>query len=324
MRSYSSARRRTRWITPLFVVVLILSIAFGSIATRADAPTATPDNTVGGLGAPPPTPVPAPTTAPTATVAPTATSAPITAASTPAGTSAAPAAAAAAPASATSGTPAATGQDGNAQNGNGQHGNNDDVGYEDNQNRGNFNNIVKVNNKTDNRLRVKAKIQLNRIPGDTVEPQNDAEAYGSCTDCQTFAVALQIDLRSRTATTVAPQNVAVALNVKCTRCTTVADAYQYVVPVDDPMQVPDNVKDLINQMQQQLNAVAHDKDETVGDAEAKINAVIAQFKDLGQSLYQQRDQKSDDDSPGATVPPDATVLTPTPTTAPQNTPTPTP
>ena len=68
-----------------------------------------------------------------------------------------------------------------------------------------------VQDKTDNRLRVKAKIQLNHIPDNTVQPVNYAQAIGSCIDCQTFAVALQINLRSRTVITV-------ALNVKCTRC----------------------------------------------------------------------------------------------------------
>ncbi|MDQ2785580.1 MAG: hypothetical protein M3Y58_11340, partial [Chloroflexota bacterium] len=199
----------------------------------------------------------------------------------------------------------------------------DSVDYQEIPNGGGSYNIVKVQNKTDNRLRVKAKIQINHILGDNVQPVNYAEAIGSCMNCQTFAVALQIDLRSRTATTVAPQNGAVALNVKCTGCTTVADAYQYVVPVDDPTQTPDNVKELISQMQQQLNASAHDKDETAADAEAKINAIIAQFMDLGQSLYQQHGQTTDNDTPDATIPPDAVVLTPTPdATAPQNTVTP--
>ncbi len=328
MRSHSSAHRRTRWFTPFFVIVLILSIAFGGIATRADDPTTTADNTVGGLGAPPSTPVPTATTAPTATVAPTATTAPTTAASTPTGSAAAtPAGSAAAPVGTMSSTPApspaTTSTDTPATGGPAASASDDHADFQEIPNGGGSNNIVKVQNKTDNRLRVKAKIQLNHIPGDNVQPVNYAQAIGSCTNCQTFAVALQIDLRSRTATTVAPQNAAVALNVKCTGCTTVADAYQYVVPVDDPTQVPDNVRDLVNQMQQQLNASAHDKDETVADAEAKINAIIMQFMDLGQSLYQQHDQTTDNDTPGAAVPPDATVLTPTPTTAPQDTLTPT-
>lgn len=322
MRFYSPAQWRTRWCTALFTFALIISLAFGGLATHAQAtptntPTATPDNGVGSLNTPPPTPVPTVTANPTATVAPTATT-PTTAAATPTGTAATtPAGSVAAPASATSGTPAASPAVTSANTPTtGASAANDDADYQEIPNGGGGNNIVKVQNKTDNRLRVKAKIQLNHIPGDNVQPVNYAEAIGSCMNCQTFAVALQIDLRSRTATTVAPQNAAVALNIKCTGCTTVADAYQYVVPVDDPTQTPDNVKDLVNQMQRQLNASARDKDETAAGVEAKINAIIAQFMDLGQSLYRQHDQNDRDNSPNATVPPDAVVLTPAPTATP--------
>lgn len=318
MRFCPPAPWRTRWCTALFTFVLVMSVAFGGLATHAQATptsvsTATPDNGVSSLNTPPPTPVPTATVSPTATVASTATT-PTPAATTPAGS-------VAAPASATSGTPAASPAvtSANTPTTNTPAAN-DNADYQEIPDGGGSNNIVKVQNKTDNRLRVKAKIQLNHIPGDNVQPVNYAEAIGSCMNCQTFAVALQIDLRSRTATTVAPQNAAVALNIKCTGCTTVADAYQYVVPVDDPTQTPDNVKELINQMQRQLNASAHDKDETVADAEAKINAIITQFMDLGQSLYQQRDQNDGDTSPDATVPPDAVVLTPSPAaTMPQST-----
>src|SRR5689334_19016047 len=58
-------------------------------------------------------------------------------------------------------------------------------------------NIVTQINRTDNRLRIKGNIQLNRIPGPNVEPINLAFAGSSCTGCQTYAVALQINLISR-------------------------------------------------------------------------------------------------------------------------------
>lgn len=300
MRFYSPAPWRARWSTALFILAFVTSIAFGG-AIRADDPaTATPDQSVGALNGSPSTPSPTATTALTSTAAPTATT---SATSTPTAT---PTGAAAAPAAST--TPAAAPNSAAAPS-------NDDVQYEEGHDGGGGKNIVKVQNKTDNRLRVKGKIQLNHIPGDTAQPENDAEAYSSCTDCSTFAVALQVDLISKTATTIAPKNVAVALNVQCSHCTTVAKAIQYAVQVDDPARTPDNVKALIGQMQQQLNAVAHDKNETVADAEAKIDAVIAQFNELGQSLSTQRDQKDDDNSPDATVPPDAVVLTPAPTGA---------
>lgn len=307
MKPASSAFWRVRWFTVLFVLALVASIAFGGLATRAQttpttAPTATPDNSVGSLNAPPPTSIP------TATTAPTNTPPPATA--TPVGSAAAPASSpAAAPAGTTSGTPAAPSGD-------------DDVSTEDGPDGGSPKNIVKVQNKTDNRLRVKAKIQLNRIPGDTAQPENYAQAYASCTNCQTFAVALQIDLISRTATTIAPQNAAIALNVKCSHCRTYANAIQYVVQVDDPREEPERVRELISQMQKELNAAAHTQGETADTAQYRIDQVIAQFNDLGQSLYRQHQENTDDDTPGSTVPPDAVALTPTPDSAPTGTTTP--
>jgi hypothetical protein len=307
VRSFPSSRWRARWFTALFVIMLIATIAFGGAAINANDPPAQ-DNSVGSLGAPPPTAPPTATSAPTATTAPTATdaatTAPTTASATPASSAAAPAAApsgtpAAASPATTSGTPAASATS------------SDSVDYEEIPNGGGGKNVIKVQNKNDNRLRVKAKIQLNHIPGDTVEPVNYAQAYASCSECQTFAVALQIDLISRTASTIAPQNAAIALNVKCSHCTTYANAIQYVVQVDDPSQVPDNVRNLVNQMQTELNAAAHTNGETAASAQARIDAVIAQFNDLGQGLYRQHQEDTNDDTPGSTVPPDAIILTPT-------------
>lgn len=308
MKTYPSTCWRARWFTALFVIALIASVAFGGLATGAQTtpttvPTATPDNSVGPLNTPPPTPVPTATPAPTAVATtPAATLASTT--SAPAPTASGTPAAATSPT--TSGTPSAS------------TASSDTVDYEEIPNGGGAHNIVKVQNKTDNRLRLKGKIQLNHIPGDNVEPVNFAQAIGSCTDCQTFAVALQIDLRSRTASVVAPQNVAVAANIRCMRCTTVADAYQFVIPVDDPTATPENVKGLINQMQQELKSIAETPGITAAAAAARVNAVIRQFTDLALSLTQQHDEKSDDDTPGATVPADAVVLTPPPD-APQGT-----
>src|SRR5689334_13293269 len=68
-----------------------------------------------------------------------------------------------------------------------------DVGYEENS--GFRNNLVQVINQTAGRLRIRGHIQLNRITGPNVQPGNAAIAIGrSCTGCQTFAVALQLNL----------------------------------------------------------------------------------------------------------------------------------
>ncbi len=300
-----------RWLALLTALLLLVSgIAFsegGPLSAQTVTTTATTTATATD-SATTATPT-GMTAAPADTTTPVATDAASPSSTAPAGaTTTTTAASGAAPAATTA--PAASG----AATASGSP----DVAYEEVPGGGGPHNVVKVINKNDNRLRVRGKIQLGRIPGPDAEPENDAEAYGSCTNCATFAVALQIDLISRTAGVIIPKNTAVAVNVQCSHCTTVARALQYVIQVDDPTQTPDNVKSLISEMQQELKAAA-DNDTTVDQAEARINAVIAQFNDLGQSLLSQRDEKTDDVDPGATAPPDATVLTPAPTDTPTST-----
>src|SRR5437773_3449365 len=106
-------------------------------------------------------------------------------------------------------------------------------------------NIVKITNKTDNRLIVRGRVDFNRTPGaDRIAPVNAAIAVASCVGCQTYAVALQINLYQRGASLVAPQNGAVAVNAGCSHCVTVARAVQYSIPVDDIATVPNDVRAL--------------------------------------------------------------------------------
>src|SRR5919198_3308577 len=110
-------------------------------------------------------------------------------------------------------------------------------------------NIVTVCNRADGRFKMRGNIQLNRIPGPTVDSDNHAYARGSCTDCQSLSVAMQIDLISPSASRVTPTNVATAVNIGCTRCDTVARALQYVITVDDPVHdTPPEVRQLIRTM----------------------------------------------------------------------------
>lgn len=187
-------------------------------------------------------------------------------------------------------------------------------------------NEVRVVNKTDRALKVRGRIQLNKIPGATATPSNLAYAYSSCTDCQTIAVALQINLISKQARTIAPQNVALAINERCTRCVTVARAIQYNIQVDNPNEVPGEVQDLIKEMNKTLQEIASDKNLTLPEAESRINAVIAQFQNLTASLNNKRDEdEQDNGKPTPTPAPSATVTTtPTGTATPTATTTPRP
>jgi putative peptide zinc metalloprotease protein len=170
-------------------------------------------------------------------------------------------------------------------------------------------NHVQVINKNDGKRKLKADVQLNRIPGPRVEPSNVAIAYASCTDCQTIAVALQINLISRTATYVAPENFAIAVNYECTNCYTVARAIQYTFSVDDPTQVPPEVDALIKQFDKELKAIRKEQNLSIDEVEQRINAVIEEFRDLAESLRDDREETLEATTPGAT--PIADDVTPT-------------
>jgi hypothetical protein len=176
-------------------------------------------------------------------------------------------------------------------------------------------NLVQIMNKVDARLRVRANVQLNRIRGSTVQPANVALAGASCIDCQTFAVALQVNVVGPDVTAFAPQNAAVAVNSECTRCYTVARAMQYVVQVDNIDDLPPRLNQLFNAMDRELRSVQSDAPD-LASAEARINGVIAEFADLAESLYDQRDERADDGPLAAGTPtaqPTATVTSPEPT-----------
>lgn len=161
-------------------------------------------------------------------------------------------------------------------------------------------NVVSVLNRSDGRMRVRSRLRLVRIKGDRAEPVNAAFAHSSCTDCQTFAVALEIALISPHASVIAPQNRAQAINYECTRCVTVARALQYVYAVEEPDQVPDNVRRLLNEMERELREIGHDPGVTPAQANARVGAVINQFQELNVALRDELAQTEEVTSPDAT------------------------
>jgi putative peptide zinc metalloprotease protein len=147
---------------------------------------------------------------------------------------------------------------------------------------------VIVVNHTDGRLAIRGNVQVTREPGMVAAPQNFAFARASCTDCQTIAVALQLNFASTTARYVAPQNVAVASNDLCSGCTTIALAYQVFFTVDDPTAMPDGVRDVMRDLDAELRAVSTDPKITLAEAETRIVAVVQRFWAFTTAIDQQR------------------------------------
>jgi hypothetical protein len=165
-------------------------------------------------------------------------------------------------------------------------------GVERDEGQGNRSNIIRLANRRDGQLRIKGRVQLNRIPGDEARPINYAIAYSSCTGCKTFAVALQLDLISKTAHTIAPENAAIAVNYECTGCVTVARAVQFVRQVDDPRETPDDVRDAIKELDHELKRLHSEQRRlSVTEANARIEDVIARFKKVAQSSMDDVDDR---------------------------------
>jgi hypothetical protein len=184
-------------------------------------------------------------------------------------------------------------------------------------------NIVQVVNHSDGQFRMGGRTQLNRIPGPTVGPKNEAVAFSSCTGCQTMAVALQIDLMGPAAHNVQPFNEAQPTNYRCNGCATLAWALQYVITVDDPTQVPPDVRNLMQQMDATLRDI-QTGNYTLNQAISRVEAVIAQFQELAGSLIEQRQIATDPTTPGASPLPETTSPSATPTVSGSPTESPTP
>lgn len=168
-------------------------------------------------------------------------------------------------------------------------------------------NQVRVVNQEDNTLRIVGRIQLNHIDGPTAAPENFADAYSSCRQCQTLAVALQINLISTSTSDVRPQNAAVALNYQCTGCTTVAKALQYNLSVPDPNRTASDVRDLVHAMKAELQRLRTEPGLTIDQAEAQVNSVITQFQQLEQYLHTRQQTNTNSTSPSVTPLPSPTV-----------------
>jgi hypothetical protein len=165
-------------------------------------------------------------------------------------------------------------------------------------------NQVIADNSEDKRFLGRSSIKFRKLKSNDIAPVNIAFAQGKCTDCQTIAVAVQVIVYKRGATNIQPQNVALAANVGCTRCVTIARAIQYVIPVDDFDDVPDNVKRLVHRLDQELHKFEQVRsiDELNSDeAAARLQAAVNDFSELHQYMVDLMTKKTgeNDEDPGA-------------------------
>ena len=200
------------------------------------------------------------------------------------------------------------------------------------------NNEVRLQNTQNKRFMARASVKMYRLSGDDIGPRNLALAEGKCTDCQTIAVAVQVVFYQRSATKVHPENIAIASNVGCTRCITVARAIQYAIPVDDlKADIPDEVKSLVHDLDKELRYFASIQsiDQlSTDEAAARLQRILDQYADLQRYLRDVMTKRTQDNevdpqdpqqsspSPSNAAPASPSVSPQGPTTSPAGSPTP--
>ena len=98
-------------------------------------------------------------------------------------------------------------------------------------------NVAAAVNTTDGKTVYAISLKIVQTFSDTIDATNAAVAVASCEDCQTVAIALEGVLVIGDPATFDPTNLALAMNTGCTKCQTLASAYQHVVQNDTRVRI---------------------------------------------------------------------------------------
>lgn len=143
---------------------------------------------------------------------------------------------------------------------------------------GGDNTAVAVNTKDGSSI-FKVAFAIRHVMSDVVDQSNAAVAVSSCTDCQTVAVAIEIVLVESNASTVEPTNVALAINVDCTLCVTVADAYQFVYSTGGAVHFDSEGNKILADIRNELEKLKH-QNLTLAELQARLDDIKARILDV--------------------------------------------
>jgi putative peptide zinc metalloprotease protein len=192
------------------------------------------------------------------------------------------------------------------------------------------NTAVAINTK-DGASVFKLAFKIVRANKDVVDNANVAFAFGSCTDCQTVAIAFQAVLVFADAGTVTPVNLAWAQNYECTECLAFAWAYQSVFSTGGPVHFTAEGNRRLRDLRQALKELLDSIDGLTADQappecanladalletcylEAMLTQYQAEFKDIlatelvpagkHESDEQDEDSSTTDEPGTTTIPP---------------------
>jgi hypothetical protein len=121
--------------------------------------------------------------------------------------------------------------------------------------------------------------QIARRSGTVVDLSNVAVAVSQCSDCRSVAIAVQIDLVSPVPAELNASNTAVAANVDCEVCDTLAAAFQYVIATPDPVRLTRTGRREIHQIERALNRLGRSDDDPATTS-VRIQALAAELSQV--------------------------------------------
>jgi putative peptide zinc metalloprotease protein len=184
---------------------------------------------------------------------------------------------------------------------------------------GGANSAIAINTKDGSNL-FDLAFAIRHVMGDSVEQENAAVAYASCTSCQTTAIAIEIVLVEGDPTTVSPTNLSLAVNESCNLCDTFASAYQFVISTGGPVHFTEDGLRELHQIRKEIDdwgkqGLSNEQIRALlPDVIDRIKQVLAtQLVADGQSGQDQNDESSTTETTG-TQPNAPPSSTPTATT----------
>jgi putative peptide zinc metalloprotease protein len=121
--------------------------------------------------------------------------------------------------------------------------------------------------------------KIARVNQDVVDHTNAAVAFASCAECDTVAIAIQAVLIFSDPSVVAPTNLALAYNLECTGCETLASAYQWVFTTGGPVHFTADGNRRIAEIRRRLLELLR-SDLTIAEIQAELDILMEEFESI--------------------------------------------
>jgi putative peptide zinc metalloprotease protein len=137
---------------------------------------------------------------------------------------------------------------------------------------------VAINTK-DGSTMIRIAFKIERVMQDSVTTSNAAVAISSCSACQTVAIAIDVVFVMSDPQVYTPTNLALAYNVNCSSCNTLADAYQFVMTTGGAVHLTPEGNREVAGIRRQLEALRH-SDANIFEIQAQVSSLMVQLRQV--------------------------------------------